>query len=90
MPRTEETKLLVKSFGETEPKALFWTSTCVPGFEYAPQGGGGVTPHMKGVGMLIGNFELNPLIGPYLIEWIGYETCQIPQEKITDCYFWIF
>ena len=23
-----------------------------------PQGGG--TPHMKGVGMLVGNFELNP------------------------------
>ena len=25
----------------------------------APRGGGG-TPHMKGVGMLVGNFELNP------------------------------
>ena len=23
-------------------------------------GGGGGTPHMKGVGMLVGNFELNP------------------------------
>ena len=23
-------------------------------------GGGGETPHMKGVGMLVGNFELNP------------------------------
>ena len=22
--------------------------------------GGGGTPHMKGVGMLVGNFELNP------------------------------
>ena len=26
----------------------------------ASSGGGGVTPHMKGVGMLVGNFELNP------------------------------
>ena len=26
-----------------------------------PQGrGGGETPHMKGLGMLVGNFELNP------------------------------
>ena len=24
------------------------------------QGGGGRTPHMKGLGMLVGNFELNP------------------------------
>ena len=24
------------------------------------QPGGGGTPHMKGVGMLVGNFELNP------------------------------
>ena len=23
-------------------------------------GGGGGTPHMKGLGMLVGNFELNP------------------------------
>ena len=23
-------------------------------------GGGGVTPHMRGVGMLVGNFELIP------------------------------
>ena len=23
-------------------------------------GGGGGTPHMKGVGMVVGNFELNP------------------------------
>ena len=23
-------------------------------------GGGGGTPHMKGMGMLVGNFELNP------------------------------
>ena len=43
---------------------MFWTSTCVPRFEYAPQGGGGGIPHMKGVGMLIRNLELNPLIGP--------------------------
>ena len=25
------------------------------------RGGGGGTPHMKGVGMIVGNFELNPL-----------------------------
>ena len=25
-----------------------------------PEGEGGRTPHMKGVGMLVGNFELNP------------------------------
>ena len=25
-----------------------------------PWGGGGLTPHMKGVGMVVGNFELNP------------------------------
>ena len=24
------------------------------------EAGGGGTPHMKGVGMLVGNFELNP------------------------------
>ena len=28
------------------------------------QGGGGRTPHMKGVGMLVGNFELNPFLEP--------------------------
>ena len=27
--------------------------------QHGPGGGGG-TPHMKGVGMLVGNFELNP------------------------------
>ena len=50
-----------------------------------PRGEGGGTPHMKGVGMLIGNFELNPLIGPQLIEWIGYETCQILHLLICFC-----
>ena len=28
------TKLLVKSVCKTVPKSLFWSSTCVPGFEY--------------------------------------------------------
>ena len=27
-----------------------------------PEGGGGGTPQMKGVGMLVGNFELNESI----------------------------
>ena len=27
---------------------------------YPTGGGGGGTPHMKGMGMLVGNFELNP------------------------------
>ena len=27
---------------------------------YENPGGGGGTPHMKGVEMLVGNFELNP------------------------------
>ena len=28
--------------------------------DFLTLGGGGGTPHMKGVGMLVGNFELNP------------------------------
>ena len=28
--------------------------------ESYPTGGGGGTPHMKGMGMLVGNFESNP------------------------------
>ena len=29
-------------------------------YRIAARGGGGGGPHMKGVGMLVGNFELNP------------------------------
>ena len=32
----------------------------VPGMSWVFNPGGGVTPHMKGVGMLVGNFELIP------------------------------
>ena len=32
-------------------------------FQVLATPGGGGAPHMKGVGMLVGNFELNPLKG---------------------------
>ena len=40
------------------------TMLCLSGFElysrWVPLSRGGGTPHIEGVGMLVGNFELNP------------------------------
>ena len=37
-----------------------FTSSAMVDHLIFPGGGGGGTPHMKGVGMLVGYFELNP------------------------------
>ena len=39
-------------------KLLYYLKYCIVLLPRSPEGGG--TPHMKGVGMLVENFELNP------------------------------
>ena len=53
----------LRSVTEIAPKSLFLCVNKSPiryGFRAGAKPPGGGTPHMKGVGMLVGNFELNP------------------------------
>ena len=50
----------IKNYKATN-NCIFWFSILCNYFvQDMERGGGGGTPHMKGVGMLVGNFELNP------------------------------
>ena len=41
-------------------KLLYYLKYCIVLLPRSPRWGGGGTPHMKGVGILVENFELNP------------------------------
>ena len=49
----------IKNFKATN-NCIFWFSILCNYFVQDMERGGGGTPHIKGVGMLVGNFELNP------------------------------
>ena len=52
--------------------------------------GGGGTPHMKGVGMLVGNFELNPKRRPI---WAGpklFLTLKRDRVKTQTIYRYLY
>ena len=58
-----QVKLTFVPFGGLEFTPNFTSLRKQPTFHDATNGfprGGGRAPHMKGVGMLVGNFELNP------------------------------
>ena len=54
--------------------------------------GGGMTPHMKGVGMLVGNFELNLIKRRPIWAWPKRFLTPKRDDKmyISHIYFYIF